>query len=186
MRFFRFGTQLALVFLVSQSLFASETSQTWGIVDVHKALNQTAAGKRAKAALKGEYDKSQSQIDLMKIDLDGLQFDLANARKVYENEKTAESLANARTAERNFSTALNRFESFGRDLQRAIAAKEDEMRNKLLAEIYILAAQIRKERAYRAVFEKAQSGIIDAADIIDITDDLIQLHDKNYPAAPER
>lgn len=143
-----------------------------GVVDMQRALNECEAGKRAKDQVKAKFEKAQDQLKKQREDLDKARDDFDkkalvmkdDQRRVLEKDLEAKSLEFKR-----------KYEDFQRDLKRTDA----ELTSGIVEQLYGIVADYGQEHDYTLVLEASSGALLYNQKTIDITDEVIKLHNAN-------
>lgn len=141
-----------------------------GIVDLQRALNESAAGKKAKEQFKVEFDRMQGSLKGEKDKLDKMKDDL--------DKQSAVLKADDRKAK------ADEFERRQRDLRRKLEDSDAELRKKdqeltgdILKDLAVVIQEIGQRDNYTVVLENSSSSVLYGAKSIDMTDEVIKTFD---------
>jgi len=141
-----------------------------GIVDLQRALNESAAGKKAKEQFKVEFDRMQGSLKGEKDKLDKMKDDL--------DKQSAVLKADDRKAK------ADEFERRQRDLRRKLEDSDAELRKKdqeltgdILKDLAVVIQEIGERENYTVVLENSSSSVLYGAKSIDMTDEVIKTFD---------
>jgi len=141
-----------------------------GIVDLQRALNESAAGKKAKEQFKVEFDRMQGSLKGEKDKLDKMKDDL--------DKQSAVLKADDRKAK------ADEFERRQRDLRRKLEDSDAELRKKdqeltgdILKDLAVVIQDIGQRDNYTVVLENSSSSVLYGAKSIDMTDEVIKTFD---------
>lgn len=141
-----------------------------GIVDLQRALNESAAGKKAKDQFKIEFDRMQGSLKGEKDRLDKMKEDL--------DKQSAVLKADDRKAK------ADEFERRQRDLRRKLEDSDAELRKKdqeltgeILKDLATVIQEIGQRDNYTVVLENSSSSVLYGAKSIDMTDEVIRTFD---------
>jgi outer membrane protein len=141
-----------------------------GIVDLQRALNESAAGKKAKEQFKVEFDRMQGSLKGEKDKLDKMKDDL--------DKQSAVLKADDRKAK------ADEFERRQRDLRRKLEDSDAELRKKdqeltgdILKDLATVIQEIGQRDNYTVVLENSSSSVLYGAKSIDMTDEVIKTFD---------
>jgi len=159
---------LALSVLVLAGPAAAELKI--GIVDLQRALNESAAGKKAKDQFKVEVDRMQDSLKREKDALDRMKDDLEKKSAVVKDEQR--------------KTMADEFERKRRDLRRKLEDSDAELRKKdseltsgILKEIAGVIQEIGEREGYTLIFETSSAAVLYGSKAIDITEEVIRTFD---------
>ena len=141
-----------------------------GIVDLQRALNESAAGKRAKDQFKVEFDRMQGSLKGEKDRLDKMKEDLDKQSAVLKADDR--------------KTKADEFERRQRDLRRKLEDSDAELRKKdqeltgeILKDLATVIQELGQRDNYTVVLENSSSSVLYGAKSIDITDEVIRTFD---------
>lgn len=141
-----------------------------GIVDLQRALNESAAGKKAKEQFKVEFDRMQNSLKGEKDRLDRLKEDL-DKKSVVLKEEERKNLAED-------------FERKRRDLRRKLEDSDAELRKKdseltgdILKDLAVVIQEIGEREGYTVILENSSSSVLYGSKSIDLTDEVIKAYD---------
>jgi len=141
-----------------------------GIVDLQRALNESAAGKKAKEQFKVEFDKMQGSLKGEKDRLDKMKDDLDKQSAVLKEEDR--------------KAKADEFERRQRDLRRKLEDSDAELRKKdqeltgdILKDLAVVIQEIGERENYTVVLENSSSSVLYGAKSIDMTDEVIRAFD---------
>ncbi len=165
------GWALALcVFVAPSSAFAQ--APKIGYVDLQRALNEVAEGKKAKKKLKADFKKKQETLNSKQDDLKAMQKDLEqNGMMLSDEAKRAKAM--------EFQKKMYDLQQTYGKLQGELAQAEAKATKKIFDKMGAIINDIAKERGYDLVLERTESAILFAKGDMDLTDELI----KRYNAA---
>ena len=148
-------------------MFAQNVPARVAVVDVQKVLTQSTAGKAAYEKLKKMQDDRVAKAKQMDDELKKLESDLNTKRISLAEDKLAEmtkQVADKRIAMQRFAQDADREIGEARDLELAA----------LQTKIEPVIDGLGKEMGLALIFNKFESGLVYAADAVDITDTVIQ------------
>lgn len=141
-----------------------------GIVDLQRALNESASGKRAKEQFKVEFDRMQNSLKGEKDRLDRLKEELDKQSVVLKDEER--------------KNKADEFERKRRDLRRKLEDSDAELRKKdseltgdILKELAVVIQEIGQRDGYTVILENSSSSVLYGAKSIDVTDEVIRTYD---------
>ena len=146
------------------------------VIDVQKVLTQSTAGKASFEKLKKMQEERVERAKSMDEELRKLDSDI-NAKKI--------SLSEEKLAEMSRQLADKRIsmQRFAQDADREIGEARDRELQALEAKIKPVIDAIGKEMGLAAIFNKFESGLVYAADAIDITDTVVKRFNEAAPTA---
>ena len=148
-------------------MFAQTTPARVAVVGVNKVLTQSGGGKAAYDKLKKMQDERMERAKGLDEELKKLDADIATKRLSLSEDKLAEM--QKQLADKRIS-----MQRYAQDAEREIGEARDRELMALEAKIKPVIDGIGKEMGLAAIFNKFESGLVYAADAIDITDTVIQ------------
>lgn len=146
------------------------------VIDVNKVLTQSTAGKASYEKLRKMQEDRLERAKGMDEELRKLDADI-NAKKI--------SLSEEKLAEMQKQLADKRIsmQRYAQDADREIAEARDRELQALETKIKPVIDAIGKEMGLAAIFNKFESGLVYAADAIDITDTVVKRFNEAAPQA---
>ncbi len=165
------GWALALcVFVAPASAFAEGPKV--GYVDLQRALNEVADGKKAKKKLKADFEKKQKMLNGKQEELKKMQQELEQGGMMLSDEtKRAKAV--------EFQKKMYELQQTYGQLQQELAQAEAKATKKIFDKMGVIIKDIAKEKSYDLVLERTESAVLFAKDDMDLTGELI----KRYNAA---
>ncbi len=156
--------------LVLTAGFANAQSKV-GYVDVQKAIQATAAGKKAKDVLDVEYGKRKKDLDKKKADIEKMGQDLDKKKTVLSEE-----VMNKKQME--LQEEMMRFQKVVAENQLEIQKKEKELVEPIIQKMKKTIEKVAQEKGYSLVIEKGAQNVLFAQKDADLTDDVIKAFEK--------
>lgn len=160
------------IFFLAASGFAADVAKI-GIVDFQKILEASSAGKSAQAEIKKRGKK-------MEDDLKAKGAAIEEKKKQFEREALVLSAEAREEKERELRINIGDFKA----LQKKYAEEFKEFEGKLIVDIQKdligLVNELGKKDGYLLILEKRETGVLYAPQTIDITDQLIELYNKDF------
>jgi len=141
-----------------------------GYVDLQRALNESEAGKEAKAEFKRQVDRLQAELQKEKEALDALKEELEKKALVMKEEER-------RNLEKEYRRRLRSFERKYKDSQDDLQLRDSELTQRLLGELHRVISRYGREHGYTLILEKASSSVLYGAPEVDLTDEIIAAYD---------
>ena len=141
-----------------------------GYVDMQKAVQSTANGKKARAELEAEFGKKQKDIQKKEADIKKLQEEL-------EKKRLAMTEDALRKKEGELAQEMNAYRQFVGESQANIQKRERELMEPIMKKMERVIDKIAKDGEYTVILERAQ-GVLWARKDADITDEVISTFDK--------
>ena len=156
-------------FLVAANTAYAQTAKI-AFVDMQKAIQSTAAGKKAKSELEGEFNKKKKDLEKKEADLKKMGEDIEKKKSVL-----SEDALQKRQAE--FQEEMLKYRDVVGKSQVDIQKKERELTAPILDKMRKVIGKIAKDKGYSVVLENSQM-VLYAAPDSDITNEVIQAFDK--------
>lgn len=141
-----------------------------GYVDMQKAIQSTAAGKKAKAELEGEFNKKKKELEKKEADLKKMGEDLERKKSVLSEE-----VLNKKQAE--FQEEMLKYRDVVGKSQIEIQKKERDLTAPILDKMRKTIEKVAKEKGYTMVLENSQMVLYATADA-DLTEAVIKAYEK--------
>ncbi|HEY5611394.1 MAG TPA: OmpH family outer membrane protein [Thermoanaerobaculia bacterium] len=137
------------------------------VIEVSKVLSQSNAGKAALDRLRKLQEEKASRAKKMDEELKALDGQIKQKQMSLTEEKLAE-------LRKQFSERGVALERFAQDAERELGQARDQSLKELEKQLMPVINTIGKEMGFAAIFNKYESGLVYAADAIDITDVVIK------------
>lgn len=148
---------------------ADPAAQKFGYVDFQRALNEVEEGRKAKAALKSEFEQKQKQLDALQGELETMKADLDKQRLIL----SADALKDKEEAYRKkFIELTERMNSFKMDLQ----GKELRLTGGILNALQGIVREIGQKEGYTMILEKSQDVVLYSPADADLTERVIRAY----------
>lgn len=141
-----------------------------GYVDMARVVNESAAGKHARAEIEGMVKLKQEQISREGQKLKTLQ-------QALEKEQLTLTDAQKRTKQRDFDKKVQDYQQLAQDTQREIGQKDAEHSRKVITEVRAVIREIAQQEKFMLVLEKNDQPVLYAEDGPDLTDKVIKTYD---------
>ncbi len=141
-----------------------------GYVDMQKAIQATAAGKKAKTELEGEFNKKKKELEKKEADLKKMGEDLEKKKSVLSEEALGKKQA-------EFQEEMLKYRDVVGKSQVEIQKKERELTAPILEKMKKVIAKLAKDKGYAMVIENSQM-VLYATPETDLTDEVIKAFDK--------
>ena len=139
-------------------------------VDMARVVNESAAGKRARAEIEGMVKLKQEQISREGQKLKTLQ-------QALEKEQLTLTDAQKRTKQRDFDKKVQDYQQLAQDTQREIGQKDAEHSRKVITDVRAVIREIAQQEKLMLVLEKNDQPVLYAEDGPDLTDKVIKTYD---------
>jgi outer membrane protein len=163
---------------------AAAVSLKMGIVDLDRALKESAQGKQALQTLKQFRDKVVKEINEKKRQKDAMENSLRDLQTELTAQSTVLSDAAKRDKEETYRKRVRDLRKFIDDANRFIEESERELRereaeltSRLLRDLLEIIRAVGKEEGFTVIFERNDRFLLYAADAIDLTEKIIKRYD---------
>lgn len=141
-----------------------------GFVDMQKAIQSTAAGKKAKSELEGEFNKKKKELEKKEADLKKMGEDLERKKSVLSEEVLSKKQA-------EFQEEMMKYRDTVGKSQVEIQKKERDLTAPILEKMKKTIEKVAKDKGYSMVLENSQMVLFANADA-DLTDEVIKAYEK--------
>jgi outer membrane protein len=160
---------------LAMPMLAQNAPSRVAVVDVQKVLTQSTAGKAAYEKLKKMQDDRLAKAKTMDDELRKLDQEIASKRLSLSEDKLTEM--QKQLADKRIS-----MQRYAQDADREIGEARDRELAALQTKIEPVIDALGKEMGLALIFNKFESGLVYAADAVDITDTVIQRFNTAAPA----
>lgn len=168
-----FAMVVAVAVVAAAVTDASAQDVRIGVINLQRALNESNAGKKAKARFKEQIDRLQSDLEKKKNDVDALKDQLAKKALVMKDEER-------RNLEKEYQTKLREFERAYEDSQGELQFKDSELTRDLVKQLQEVIQDYGRRGGYTVILEQAGGGLLYGAAHIDLTDAIIAEFNQKY------
>lgn len=161
----------AALVLLALAVPVSAQQMKIGYVDLQRALNESAAGQRARTTFKQEVDKLQVDLKKQKEDLESLREQLEKKALVMKEDER-------RNLELQYQRKLRDFERAYKDSQGELQLKDNELTAEILKELQGIIQEYGKREGYTLILENSSSTVLYTDSGADLTQQVIQEYDK--------
>ena len=159
--------------LIAMSLLLAASfahAEKVGVVDMQKAIQATAAGKKAKAELEGEFNKKKKELEKKEADLKKMGEDLEKKKSVMSEEALGKKQA-------EFQEEMMKYRDVVGKSQLEIQKKERDLTAPILEKMKKVIGKVAKEKSFAVVLENSQA-VLYATPEADVTEDVIKAFEK--------
>lgn len=146
-----------------------------GVVNFQKALNEVEQGKKAKAALKAEFDAKQKKLDLQQDELKKIREDLDKQKVVLSQESLKEK-------EKSFGEKYLALQQNMGNYQKELVGRESKLTSQILQNLRGIVGEIGQKEKFTLIVENSQDAVLYAESTEDLTDRIISLYNKRFSA----
>lgn len=161
---------MVTVFAVLVSFSIAHGQTKIAVVDMQKAVQATAAGKKAKTELEAEFNKKKKELEKKETDLKKMGEDLERKKAVLSEDAFMKKQA-------EFQEEMMKYRDVVGKSQLEIQKKERELTAPILERMKKTIESIAKDKGFDLVVENTQM-ILFSAKSSDITDDVVKAFEK--------
>ncbi len=164
---------LAGLCILASGMLSSVSAETFkvGIVDIFRALNESEAGKRAKADLEALIKSKQAAIEEKGKSIEKLRTDMEKQAAIISPEAKKKK-------EEELERLIRDFQRIVADSEAEVKKKEGELTGEILKELRNIINKISQEEGYSLMLEHAEGLILYANKSLDITDKVIKRYNE--------
>jgi outer membrane protein len=140
-----------------------------GYVDLQRALNESAAGKKAKEDFRGQVERLESQLKGKKEELDKLKSDL-------ETKGTVMADAQRKKLETEFEQKRLDLKRRFEDSQAELQKKDQELTGRIIQDLQGIIKEVGDRDGYTLILELGSSPVLYYKKSADITDDVLSVY----------
>lgn len=156
------------LFLMGSFTMAAEFKL--GVVNMQKAIQATAAGKKAKTELESDFEKKKKDLQKKESDLKKMQEDIEKKKSVLSEEVLMKK-------QEEFREEMMKFQQVVGKNQAEIQKKEQELTQPILEKMKKVIEKVSKEKGYSAVIENTAMVLyIDSSN--DLTEEVVKAFEK--------
>lgn len=170
-RVFALALAVSLSLGVARSVRAEDVKI--GGVNFQQALNEVDQGKKAKAALKAEFDAKQKKLQLQQDELKKMQEEAQKQGAVMSQD----AMAAKQKAFNDKLVALQKDMATYRD---DLVAKEAKMTGQILQNLKTITAEVGAKEGYTMIVETSQDAVLYAKTKDDLTQRLISMYNQRF------
>lgn len=165
------GLVVAAMVLCSVPALASNVKI--GYVDLQKALNESVAGKAAKATISAKYAKYQQELKAREKKLTAMKDELQKQSLLLSQDARDDK-------QQEYQNKVRDFQRFAKDAQDDLKQKDADFTQRIIQQLVAIAQKVGKKEGYTMILEKTQSSIVYAASKIDLTNQVVKIYDAEY------
>lgn len=150
---------------------AAQADTKIGYVDMQKAIQETAAGKKAKKELEDEFNKKKKELEKMEADIKKKGEDFEKRSGVMN-----EDARNKKQAELNAD--MRKYQETAGKAQMEIQKRERDLTQPIVTKLREILEGIAKKDDYTVILEKAENSVMWAKKDIDLTERIVKDYDK--------
>lgn len=135
------------------------------VVDMHKIVQETSAGKKAKSIMKEEFNKKKLALDIKESDLKNLEQELEKKKAVLSDDAIKKK-------QKELQEEMIKFRELVNKSQFEMQKRQQELTSPILEKIKKVVDRITDEKNYDLVLEEG-AGLIKFSKKLDISDEVI-------------
>jgi outer membrane protein len=163
---------IAGLFMLTSSIgFAADAFKV-GVVDILKALNESDAGKRAKADLEVLLKSKQSAIEEKGRNIERLRADIEKQAAIISAEAKKKK-------EEEVERLIRDYQRIVSDSQAEFQKKQRELETEIIKELKEILDKIGPEEGYSLILEPGEGGALYYNKSLDITDKIIKRYNES-------
>jgi outer membrane protein len=140
-----------------------------GYVDLQRALNESAAGKKAKEDFRGQVDKLEGQLKGKKEELDRLKEELERKGTVMADDQR-------RKLETEFEQKRLDLKRRFEDSQAELQKKDQELTGKIIQDLQAIIKEVGDRDGFTLILELGSSPVLYFKKSADITDEVLSVY----------
>lgn len=150
---------------------ASAAEIKLGFIDMQKAIQETAAGKKAKKDLEEEFNKK-------KKDLDKREAEIKKMGEDFEKRSMAMNEDARLKKQGEIQGEMRKYQELASKSQIEIQKKERDLTQPIVSKLRGILEEIAKKEDYTVILEKSEQSVMFAKKEIDLTERVIKEYDK--------
>ncbi len=143
-----------------------------GYIDMQKAIQETAAGKKAKKDLEADYNKKKKEIEKKEADLKKMNEDLEKKAMVLSDEVRAKK-------QQDMQAEMLKYRELVGKSQMDIQKREADLTKPIVDGLRKIMADIAEKENYTMIFERSEQSVLWAKKDIDLTNRIIAEFEKS-------
>jgi outer membrane protein len=159
---------IAMSLVLSAAIAKADTKI--GFVDMQKAIQATAAGKKAKIELETDFNKKKKELEKKESDLKKMGEDLEKKKSVMSEEALGKKQA-------EFQEEMMKYREVVGKSQVEIQKKQGELTAPILEKMKKTIAKLAKDNGYSLILENSQMVLFSTAES-DLTDEIVKSFEK--------
>jgi outer membrane protein len=141
-----------------------------GFVDMQKAIQETAAGKKAKKELETEFNKK-------KKDLEKKEADIKKMGEDFEKRSMAMNEDARLKKQGELQGEMRKYQEHAAKAQMEIQKKEHDLTQPIVTKLRSILEDIAKKENFTVILEKSENSVMWAKKDIDLTERLVKAYD---------
>lgn len=176
MRSQKIGEFMKMIYVVLGLVLAATTAHAefkMGFVDTQKAIQESKAGKKAKAEMEKEGEKKKKELDKKKNDIEKMREDIEKKRSVLSEEAFGKR-------SQEFQEEMYKFQQTVQKSQNELQKKENELLAPIADKMKKIIEKLAKEKGMSMVIQTnpVQQSVVYGSDDVNLTNAVIKEMDK--------
>lgn len=170
----RWSAMLCLVATLGLAASAQESSgiesTRVGVIDVQRLVTESNTGRAMLEELKNLREQKSAEGEALQQEVQDLQARLQDGRQSLAAERIT-------ALEKQIEDKLIELRRFADDADRVLQKEQDQAFARIERDVMPIIARVGEEQGFTLLFNKYESGLVYAADQVDITDLILRLYD---------
>lgn len=162
---------MSLVLLLAGFTARAEADVKIGFIDMQRAIQETATGKKAKKELETEFNKK-------KKDLDKKEADIKKMGEDFEKRSMAMNEDARMKKQAELQGEMRKYQEQAAKSQMEIQKRERDLTQPIVDKLRKIIDEIAKKEEFTVILEKSEQSVMWAKKDIDLTDRVIKEYDK--------
>lgn len=150
---------------------AAQADVKIGYIDMQKAIQETASGKKAKKDLEEEFNKKKKELEKMEADIKKKGEDFEKRSGVMNEDARTKKQA-------ELNADMRKYQETAGKAQMEIQKRERDLTQPIVTKLREILDGIAKKEDYTIILEKAENSVMWAKKEIDLTDRVVKDYDK--------
>lgn len=165
-------TLSTVVALLSFGFFARAAEDVKiGFVDMQKAIQEVAAGKKAKKELEDEFNKKKKELEKKEADIKKMGED-------FEKRSMAMNEDARMKKQQEIQKEMAQYQQTAAKAQMEIQKRERDLTQPIVTKLRGILEEIAKKENFTVILERAENSVMYAKKEIDLTERMIKEYDK--------
>ncbi len=164
------NTILGLFIAATLSFSATAADVKIGYVDMQKAIQETAAGKKAKKELEDEFNKKKKDLEKKEADIKKMHEDFEKRSMAMNEDARMKKQAEIRTE-------MGKYQETAGKAQMEIQKRERDLTAPIVTKLRTILDDIAKKEDSAMIFEKSENSVMWAKPEYDLTERVIKAYD---------
>ena len=143
-----------------------------GVIDVQRLVVESKTGKTVLGELRNLREQKTAEGEVIQQEVQDLQARLRDGRQALSDDKIVE-------LEKELENKLIELRRFADDAERVLQKEQDQAFARIERNVMPIIVRVGEEQGFTLLFNKYESGLVFAAEQVDITDLILQLFDAN-------